>query len=53
MDKLGSEGSYKDAGSQVKLVWNDHPWDDGSLHVTSLGANQWRPLSEALVGSNC
>lgn len=53
MDKLGSKDSDKDAGYQVKLVWNDHPWDDGGLHITSLGANQWRPLFEALVGSNC
>ena len=50
MDKLGSKDCYKDAGYQAKLVWNDHPWDDGGLYMTILGANQWIPLSEALWG---
>ena len=53
MDKLGAQDSYKDAGYQGKLVWNEHFGDDSGLHILILGETRWRPFSEELVGETC
>ena len=53
MDKPDAHDSFKDAGYQAKLAWNEHFGDDGGLHILILGETRWRPFSEELVGGTC